>query len=160
MNALTPDPLLSLPVSDLVALSSETLCYLHHDATAQRTAAQTLIDYLEQVLKSKYAARATALRHALGENTRTVQFDEDGVRITAHWPTTINWDQAQLAAIARRLSNSGDDPADTLDLTYHVAESRYNAWPATLKAAFAKARTVRTGPPEFCLTLIKDGGTP
>jgi len=155
MNALTPDSLLTLPVDDLVTLPSETLCYLHHDATQQFAAAKTLVDHLEQVLTAKYAARANALRHVLGENTDIVQFDDDGVRITVHWPTTVEWDQAQLAAIARRLIASGEDPADTLDLTYHIPETRFNAWPDTLKTAFAKARNVRTASPDFRLSLVQ-----
>jgi len=160
MNALTPDTLLTLPIGDLTALSSEVLCYLHHDATAQCTAAQALVDYLEQTLKSKYAARANALRHVLGKDADIVQFDDDGIRITVNWPTTIEWDQMALAAIARRLVTQGEDPADTLDLTYHIPETRFNAWPDTLKTAFAKARTVRITLPEFRLARRHTGGAP
>jgi hypothetical protein len=160
MNALTPDSLLTLPVDDLVTLSSETLCYLHHDAIAHLAAAHARLDHLKQVLDAKYAARAQALRHALGENTRTVQFDEDGLRITAHWPTTVEWNQTALAEIVTRIAASEGDPTQYVDLTYHVPATRFNAWPDSLQASFAKARTPHTGPPEFQLTFIHTGGAP
>ena len=155
MNALTPDFLLTLPVDDLVTLPSETLCYLHHDATARLAAAKNLVDHLEQVLTAKYAARANALRHVLGKNTCIVQFDDNGVRITAHWPTTIEWNQPALAERVARIAASEGDPAEYVDLTYHIPETRFNAWPDTLKTAFAKARNVRTASPDFRLSLVQ-----
>jgi hypothetical protein len=37
------------------------------------------------------------------------------------------WDQARLAEIAQRISTSGDNPAEFLDISYKVAERKYTA---------------------------------
>ena len=37
-----------------------------------------------------------------------------------------------------------------------ISETKFNAWPETLKSAFAPARTLRTGKPSFRLALIQE----
>jgi hypothetical protein len=60
-----------------------------------------------------------------------------------------------LAHITRRIAASGDDPSQYVEVTYRVSETKFNAWPESLKSAFALARTLRTGKPGFRLALLK-----
>ena len=52
---------------------------------------------------------------------------------------------------------AGDDPTEYVDVAYKVPERKYNAWPESIRLAFAPARMVRTGKPSFTLTLKPDG---
>jgi hypothetical protein len=85
-----------------------------------------------------------------------VHFDDGNVRITADLPKKIEWDQTRLAEIARRISESGDDPKQYVEITFRVSETKFNAWPDTLKSSFNAARTVKTGKPSYRLALIKE----
>jgi hypothetical protein len=37
-----------------------------------------------------------------------------------------------------------------------VSETKFNAWPETLKSAFEAARTVKSGKPSYRLALVKE----
>ena len=100
--------------------------------------------------------RARFLRHEVDKDTGVVHFDDGNVRITADLPKKIEWDQTRLAEIARRISESGDDPKQYVEITFRVSETKFNAWPDTLKSSFNAARTVKTGKPSYRLALIKE----
>ena len=82
---------------------------------------------------------------------------EDGdVIVVAELPKRVDWDQRALAAVVERIRAAGDDPSEYIEVTYKVPERKYNAWPESIRASFAPARTVRTGKTTFTLTLKPD----
>ena len=66
------------------------------------------------------------------------------------------WPLTRLADMTRRIAESGDDPRQYVEITYRVSETKFNAWPETLKSAFEAARTVKTGKPSYRLALMKE----
>ena len=42
-----------------------------------------------------------------------------------------------------------------MDVSYRISETKFNAWPESLKSAFAPARTLKTGKPGFRLALLQ-----
>ena len=68
----------------------------------------------------------------------------------------MTWDQAALADFAQRIAATGDKVADFIDIDYSISESRFNAWPTTLKETFAKARTVKPGKASYRLALAQE----
>jgi len=78
------------------------------------------------------------------------------VRITADLPKKVDWDQTRLAEITRRIAANGDDPSEYVDTSYRISETKFNAWPESLKSAFAPARTLKTGKPGFRLALLQE----
>jgi hypothetical protein len=70
----------------------------------------------------------------------------------------VSWDQAQLAAIARRIAAAGEKVEDYLDVEYSVSESRFSNWPPALRAGFEAARTVKPGKPTFRLSIDEEAG--
>lgn len=78
------------------------------------------------------------------------------MRITADLPKKVEWDQTRLAEITRRIAQSGDDPKQYVEISYRVSETKFNAWPETLKSAFEAARTVKSGKPSYRLALVKE----
>lgn len=156
MNALTLDQVLAIPAGDLAEQSSDALFKLKNDATDRLTDAKTVVDHIERAIDLKYGDRAHRLRLEAGKDTGVVHFDDGHVRITADLPKKVEWDQARLADITRRIAANGDDPAQYVEISYRVSETKFSAWPESLKASFVQARTLKTGKSSFRLALLKE----
>lgn len=156
MSHLTPDQVLATPAGELAQQSGEALFQLKNDAADLLAAAKAIVEHIDRVLDLKYAQRAHELRLAAGKDTGVVHFDDGRVRITADLPKKVEWDQAKLNDITRRIAANGEDPAEYVEISYRVSETKFNAWPETLKSAFASARTLKTGKPGFRLALIQE----
>ena len=155
MSANALQHLLATPASQLAEQPSQALFQIKSDAADLFAAAKTIVEHVDRAVELKYVHRARQLRLAAGKDSGVVHFDDDQVRITADLPKKVEWDQKQLADITRRIAASGDDPSQYVEVTYRVSETKFNAWPESLKGAFAPARTLRTGKPGFRLALLK-----
>jgi len=153
----TPEQVLATPVGALAQQPAERLFRIKSAATDLLAADKALSDHIDQAIDFKWSERARNLRHDAGKDTGVVHFDEDEVRITADLPKKVDWDQTRLADMTRRIAESGDDPRQYVEITYRVSETKFNAWPETLKSAFEAARTVKTGKPSYRLALMKEG---
>lgn len=156
MSHLTPDQVLATPAGELAERSGESLFQLKTDAADLLAAAKAIVDHVDRALDLRYAHRAHQLRLVAGKDTGVVHFDDGHVRITADLPKKVEWDQAQLTDITRRIAASGEDPGEYVEISYRISETKFNAWPETLKSAFAPARTLKTGKPGFRLALIQE----
>ena len=156
MSRLTPAQVLATPAGELAALQSEALFQLKNDAADLLSVARAIVEHIDRALELKYADRAHALRLAAGKDTGIVHFDDGHVRVTADLPKRIEWDQRRLAKVVRRIANGGEDPAEYVEISYRVSATKFNAWPESLKSAFAPARTLKTGKPGFRLALMKE----
>ena len=65
-----------------------------------------------------------------------------------------SYDHAGLDASARKIVDAGDDPAQYMDVSFKVPESKYSAWPQVLREQFEGARTVRPGKVSFKLASV------
>ena len=81
----------------------------------------------------------------------------DGVTVVADLPKKVEWDQPLIAAVVERIRAAGDDPSQYVDIAIKVPERKYGAWPDNIRAAFAPARTVKTGKQSFRLTHRRRG---
>lgn len=156
MSSLAPDQILATQVSVLAEQSGELLFQLKHDANALLATAKALVEHIDRALHLKYADHAQQLRLACGKDTGIVHFDDGRVRITADLPKKIEWDQAKLSDITRRIAANGDNPSEYIEINYRVSEAKFNAWPDSLKSVFVPARTLKTGKPGYRLTLLKE----
>ena len=156
MSHLTPDQVLATPAGELAQRSSESLFQMKNDAADLLAAAKAIVEHVDRTLDLKYAQRAHELRLAAGKDTGVVHFDDGHVRITADLSKKVEWDQTRLAEITRRIAANGEDPAEYVEISYRISETKFNAWPETLKSAFAPARTLKTGKPGFRLALIQE----
>lgn len=156
MSHLTPDLVLATPAGELAERSSDSLFKLKNDAADLLAAAKAIVEHVDRALDLRYAQRAHQLRLAAGKDTGVVHFDDGHVRITADLPKKVEWDQAKLNDITRRIAANGEDPAEYVEISYRISETKFNAWPETLKTAFAPARTLKTGKPGFRLALIQE----
>ena len=149
--------LLETPVDHLVEQTSESLLRIKRSADEQFAVAKSAMAHIDLALDLKYGRRAHQLRLAMGKDTGVVHFDDGDVQITADLPKRVEWHQAKLADIARRIAASGDDPAQFVEISYRVAESKFNAWPQSLRSAFEPARTVKVGKAKFTLGRVGEG---
>jgi hypothetical protein len=156
MNRLTLEQAIATPAGDLAAHFSDVLFQLKNEAADQQAAAKAIADHIDRALDLKYADRAHGLRLEAGKDTGVVHFDDGRVRITADLPKKVDWDQSKLAEITRRIAANGDDPAQYVEISYRVSETKFGAWPESLKSAFVQARTLKTGKPSFRLALIQE----
>lgn len=153
MNLLSPDQVLTTPAGELAQQSGESLFQLKNDAADLLAAAKAIVEHVDRALDLKYAQRAHELRLAAGKDTGVVHFDDGRIRITADLPKKVEWDQAKLGDITRRIAANGEDPAEYVEISYRVSETKFNAWPESLKSSFSAARTLKTGKPGFRLAL-------
>lgn len=151
------DAIGAMPVGDIVKLPAEHLALLQEDASANLEAARRLKDWLEGAITLRYAERATSERRAENKDTGTIRFEDEGVTIVADLPKKIDWDQALIGEVIERIRAAGDDPTEYVETSFKVPERKYTAWPESIRAAFAPARTVRTGKPTFRLTITNEG---
>ena len=156
MSHLTPDQVLVTPAGELAEQPSESLFKLKNDAADLLAAAKAIVEHVDRALDIRYAQRAHQLRLAAGKDTGVVHFDDGHVRITADLPKKVEWDQAKLNDITRRIAANGEDPTEYVEISYRISETKFNAWPDTLKSAFSPARTLKTGKPGFRLALIQE----
>ena len=156
MNQLTPHQVLAMPAGDLALQTSESLFQLKNNAADLQALAKAVVDHLDRALDLKYSKQAHALRLAAGKDTGVVHFDDGHVQVTADLPKKVDWDQKKLADLVRRMTANGDNPAEYVEISYGVSETKFNAWPETLKSAFAPARTLKTGKFGFRLALLQE----
>ena len=152
----TPEQVLATPAGTLAQQPAELLFSNKNAAADLLASGKALSDHIDQALDFKWSERARKLRHDAGKDTGVVHFDDGNVRVTADLPKKVDWDQARLAEITRRITDSGDDAKQYVEISYRVSETKFNAWPETLKSAFEAARTVKSGKPSYRLALVKE----
>ena len=150
------EDLLSIPATELAAFDARSLFQLKTLAADRLATAKAEVDHIEHALNLKYAERAKHLRLVAAKDSGVVHFEDGDVRITADLPKKVEWDQTRLAEITRRITDSGDDAKQYVEISYRVSETKFNAWPETLKSAFEAARTVKSGKPSYRLALVKE----
>jgi hypothetical protein len=155
-NRLSLDEIRTLPIGEIAALPADQLALLQEDAQAAFQKAKTLKDWLEGAIALRYGDQAASTRAAQDKDAGTVRFEDGPVTVVADLPKRVEWDQAQLAALVERIRASGENPSEYVELAFKVPERKYAAWPAHIRAAFAPARTVRTGKASFVLQLREE----
>lgn len=143
----------TMRLAELAGLPAEHLALLQEEAAAALDSAKQMKDWLDGAIGLRFVGPAEAERRAAGKDTGTVRFDQDGVTVVADLPKKVDWDQALIAGVVERIRAAGDDPSQYVDIAIKVAERKYGAWPDSIRAAFAPARTVKTGKQTFRLIL-------
>ena len=150
-NAPTLDQLRTMPIGDIATLPSDVLAALQEDADAALKSAKSMKDWLDGAIAQKFGDRAREARAAIAKDTGIVRFTDGAITIVVDLPKKVDWDQRQLEALVERIRSGGENPADYVEISFHVSERNYGAWPEAIRRAFEPARTVRTGKPTFRL---------
>ena len=156
MNRTIPDQILATPVSELANLASDSLFQVKNDAADLLALSKALVEHIDRALDLKYVDRAHQLRLAANKDTGVVHFDDGNVRVTAELPKKVEWDQKQLAELIARIAAAGDNPAEFIETSYRVSETKYQAWQESLRSQFTPARTVKVGKASYRLALLSE----
>ena len=139
--------------TELAAYAPEMLLDLKREASEALATAKAHTDLIDQALELKYGRTAQAQRLAVGKDTGSVTFNDGPIRVSVELPKKVEWDQTVLSRIVARIRAAGEDPAEFVEVTYKVSESKYYAWPASMRSSFDPARTLKIGKPAFRLSL-------
>lgn len=156
MSRTIPDQILATPVTELANLASDSLFQVKNDAADLLAIAKALVEHIDRTLDLKYVDRAHQLRLDANKDTGIVHFDDGNVRVTADLPKKVEWDQKQLAELVARIAAAGDNPAEFVETTYRVSETKYQAWQESLRSQFTPARTVKVGKASYRLALLSE----
>ena len=158
MNSQTLSQVSAMPVTQLSEASPDLLQKALIAAMTEVTRAKKQLEHIEHALDMRYAQRAKALRLAQGKDTGVVHFDDGEVSVTADLPKKVEWDQATVARLVANIVACGDDPSQYVEISYRISETKFNAWPDSLKKPFSAARTVKVGKPSYRLALLSKEG--
>lgn len=135
------------PPGVLDNLPIEILANLQEQAEAHLADASQMVAILHGVFARRYAA---------GLNDTGTHHRADGdFEITITVPKRVEYDQTKLAGAIETIKGWGEDPADYVETSVKVAESKYKAWPPAIRNLFEPARTVKPGKPSFKLQRAK-----
>ena len=150
-NRVTLSDLPAMPIGAVAALPPGQLMLLLEDAETAIEAARTARAWLEGALVLKYGERTAAALAAAGKDGGAIRFNDDDITVVVETPKKVDWDQSRLASLVSLMVESGDCPAEYVEISYRVPERKYAAWPNRIREAFALARSVRIGKPSFRL---------
>lgn len=148
---MTPIRAFDLPDTSpavLDALPVEVLHNLVNEAESHARQASTMLGILHGVLARRYAAGIN--------DTGTHHRREGDYRVTITVPKNVSWDQAALGRAIETIKGWGEDPAEYVETKLTVSETRYKAWPKTIRDLFEPARTVRQGKPKIEIALAAE----
>ena len=146
---LTIHNLSGMSTAQVAVLDTEVLASLLDQADAHLRQARAIKDGLEDAIARRYSDRAALTRHQRNKPTGIIRFDDGPFVVIADLPKKPEWDQLQLADIVGQIKAAGDNPLEYVEVSYRVSESRYNAWPTSIRQAFEPARTLKVGKPTF-----------
>ena len=152
-NRIQMADLRGVDAAQAIGLPPDQLALLQEEARSTVEMAKRALDWIESVIALRYEQRAIAARGAAGKDAGTVRFDDGPVTVVADLPRKVDWDQRRLADLVENIRAGGENPGDYIEVSFKVAERAYAAWPASIRAAFEPARTVRTGRQTFKLSL-------
>lgn len=138
---MTCDELKDQSPSVLDALPIEVLANLQAQAEAHLADASQMVAILHGVFTRRYAAGLN--------DTGTHRRIDGGYEIKVTVPKRTEWDQEEIAHAVGIIRGWGEDPADYVDTKITVSETKYKAWPPSIRDLFAPARTVKAGKPKF-----------
>lgn len=150
-SRLTLAELTNMPETEVSALSTEQIATLLEEVAVERSRVAALSDRLQGLIHQRYAARAAELRSAKGVDTGRVRIPDGEVEVVADLPKSVVWDQAALRQAAETFASWGEPVEQYLSIKYSVPESRFNAWPDSVRSVVLPARTLSTGRPTYTI---------
>lgn len=112
----------------------------------QKTALET---ELAEEFKSEFDAQLFGKDYNCG--TVIVPFNSIGDKLKFVIAKKVDWDQKILRDIYMNVLPSWGDPAEYVDVSYNISETKYKAWPTPISSLFAAARTVKPSKPSLVI---------
>ncbi|WP_281648152.1 hypothetical protein [Parendozoicomonas sp. Alg238-R29] len=156
--SVTLSALKDLAMYELKALSPQELMALMSESEKALHDAQYQVKWLQSALAQKYMHRADNLRKLEWQKTGSITFEDDGVLVEQDVPVIPSWDQDHLAFIAETMQRCGGNPAEYMQITYSIDESKFDQWPEAFQRQIAEARCTEKGAVVYRLISLEEGG--
>lgn len=176
MQAQSPGlPATQAPLADVLELGNTVLqlesitqARLAAIGTAEIVELSDLLDSVASRIKSaqgeilktftsRYAEQAKAQLLADGKDTGTTHLQHDDFDITVEIGKDVKWDTKGLAELVAKIEATGSDPREYVEIKYSVSETKFKAWPQSLRAPFEPLRTVTPKAAKFVLRRNGEG---
>jgi hypothetical protein len=128
-------------VADLAALPVSVLATLADEIKMMEARAKSCKAMLGAVVQAKYSFDAN--------DTGTQRLHDGEIDVVVNVPKSVSWDQDKLNEVFNNLTNMGEDAHEYIDIKASVSETKYKAWPESLRTMFEPARTVKPGSPSI-----------
>ena len=147
-----------MPIHQLTALSASELMGLMDAAEKALHEAQYQVKWLQSAVAHKYVHRADNLRNLEWQKTGSIVFEDGGVLVEQELPAIPSWDQDHLAFIAETMQRCGGNPAEYMQITYSIDESKFEQWPVEFQQQIAAARCIDKGAVVYRLMTLSEAG--
>ncbi len=148
-NRVTLAQISDMTGEQVSALPADQLAMLLEEAAESKATLKAQEERLYAGLVLRYGPRATEARRVEGKATGRTRIHEGEYLIHADLPKKVEWSQEKLRAAEETIRSWGEQPSDYLTIVLGVAESKFNAWPPTIRQVFEPARTLGVGKQTF-----------
>lgn len=155
-NRTTLEQLRGMNAEQAARLPVAHLAMLLEDVTDLKADAKRLDDLLHTAMSLAFADTAAAKRKEAGKDAGTVSIPDGDFIIRADLPRKVEWDQAKLAEAVETVKGWGEAPSDYVKVALSVPESKWSAWPESIRKVFEPARTVSNGRASFKIERKKE----
>lgn len=100
---------------------------------------------IKNEIMRRYQSETENLLKDKKEPFGVVNVVDEGYKLKIDTPKEVEWDQSELAKVAKQISDAGEDPTEYIKIEYSVSETKYKSWPQVIKDQFIRARTVKPG---------------
>ena len=140
-----------MTAAEAARLPVDHLAMLLEDSAVLKADASAVADKLTEACAIKFGPRADDARRMEGKDTGRVSFAEGDFIIRADRPKKVDWNQDKLAEAVETVKGWGENMSDYVAVKMIVAESKFTAWPTTIRRVFEPARTVGVGKVSFLI---------
>jgi hypothetical protein len=158
INNITLSEVPNIQIGKLATLAPDQLLYLQEQAETNLQKAKMLKDWLDSSISLKYRDIASNIRKLDYKDSGTIHFSDGDYKITSVVAKRIEWNQQKLKDVVSAIKEHGDNPAEYVDISYKVPETKYNAWPEHIKNIFKPARIFKLSKESFAIAAAKEVG--
>lgn len=155
-NRMTLARMDEMTTDEVSRLDLTSLHHLLEELAALQAQTKRADTKLSAALARRFDDAAHAARLEKRLPTGRVKWDEDGYTVSADLPKKVTWDEDTLRRAMEVIRARGEDVEDYVALKISVPESRYSAWPNSIREIFEPARTVGVGRASFTITTKED----
>lgn len=142
---------IEMSAQELAQLPTELLAILLEETGEVKAFAAQCAEKLHAAMEAKFGPIADERRQAEGKDTGRVSFDDGEFVVRADLPKRVEWQQDELERAIEVITSWGESPRDFVTVKLAVPETKYKAWPASIRKVFEPARVVSTGKPSFII---------
>ena len=152
-----PITFLDLSAQVICDLPLENVAALQRFIVDAKSELATLSNMVQTGLELRYGEQAKAQLLADGKDTGTTHLQHDDFDITVEIGKDVKWDTKGLAELVAKIEATGSDPREYVEIKYSVSETKFKAWPQSLRAPFEPLRTVTPKAAKFVLRRNGEG---